>query len=526
MRARVVRPAGAAVVVAALTAVLATGSLGPTGTRWLDDLGVLVAVTLAAGACVLRTRRSGGGARRSWLAMSAALLAALGGEALWAFIELVQDREVASPGLTDLFYLLFYPLALLALLLRPGRVTAGDGLRSVLESAMIAASCLAISAVTVLGPSIRLAEPGPAALAVTLAYPVGDVLLVTVLIIVMLRQPLRTASVLLATGLFVMGVADTAFAAMSLHDVSIFSSATDVAYIVGYLLIGEAALRDTSRTSPVATSDAPTLDPRLASNAPLVPAVCALAVGVWLMVTDNGDAIAAVAVSVVMALLVARQLVVQRQNKRLLSEVLRQQRELVQHAYHDQLTGLPNRRLFMDRLTHAVYLHGRNLVPLTVLLIDVDDFKRVNDTYGHAAGDEMLQAVADRLVSTTRRADTVARLGGDEFAVLMEGDTSDGDTDPCGWADWFLGLLDEKLPCQGAEIALSASVGIVTLSPDEATVSSDELLQRADTAMYRAKQAGKGRAVTYDPAATFDAESGAHPGRRPRALPARTGGGR
>ena len=512
-----VRPACAAAVVATLTALLATGSLGATGTLWLNDLGVLIAVTLAAVACSLRARRSTGAARRSWLAMTAALVAALAGEAIWVFIELVQGREVPTPGLTDVFYLLFYPLALLALLLRPGRVTAGDGLRSVLESAMIAASCLAISAVTVLGPSIRLAEPGPMALTVTLAYPVGDVLLVTVLVIVMLRQPLRAASVLLAAGLAVTGIADTAFAAMSLRDVSFFTSVTDVAYLVGYLLIGEAALRDTSFVGPVPASESRAVDPRLASNAPLVPAVCALTVGVWLMVTGDGDAIAAVAVSVVMGLLVARQLVVQRQNKRLLSEVLRQQRELVQHAYHDQLTGLPNRRLFMDRLTHAVYLHGRNLAPLTVLLIDVDDFKRVNDTHGHAAGDEMLQAVASRLLSTTRRADTVARLGGDEFAVLMEGDPGDADTDPRGWADWFLGLLDEQLPFQGGKIALSASVGIVTLSPDEATLTSDELLQRADTAMYRAKQAGKGRAVTFDPGFAT------HPSRR-RAVPARSGG--
>ena len=166
---------------------------------------------------------------------------------------------------------------------------------------------------------------------------------------------------------------------------------------------------------------------------------------------------------------------------------LRESEERFRHlAHHDALTGLPNRALFHDRLRHALHQSGRNRWTLGVLLIDLDRFKQVNDTLGHAAGDELLKAVATRLGASIRSADTAARLGGDEFAVILHMLTNPPDADIV--ARKVIGALTQPFAIQGRQVSVGASVGIA-IYPDDAA-DAQALLKRADVAMYEAKSAG------------------------------------
>jgi diguanylate cyclase (GGDEF)-like protein/PAS domain S-box-containing protein len=166
------------------------------------------------------------------------------------------------------------------------------------------------------------------------------------------------------------------------------------------------------------------------------------------------------------------------------------EQELARRALTDELTGLPNRRVLLDRIDHA--LQRRSPERLAVLFIDLDDFKLVNDSFGHAAGDQLLNAVANRLRSAARRGDTVARLGGDEFVVLCE-DVA-GAEDVLVVAERLQASLAAPVVVGETRVFVAASIG-VALSP---AASADELLRNADAAMYLAKDRGKARCALYD----------------------------
>jgi diguanylate cyclase (GGDEF)-like protein len=167
-------------------------------------------------------------------------------------------------------------------------------------------------------------------------------------------------------------------------------------------------------------------------------------------------------------------------------ERARVQRTLAHQALHDPLTGLPNRALFEDRLRQAMARVRRHGVASAVLFCDLDDFKSVNDRLGHAAGDDLLVAVAERIVGVLRTQDTAARLGGDEFAVLCE--------DVTGTHHAF--AIAERLLAELREISVSASIGLAIAH--DGTERPEALLREADAAMYRAKRRGGGVAELFD----------------------------
>jgi diguanylate cyclase (GGDEF)-like protein/PAS domain S-box-containing protein len=172
--------------------------------------------------------------------------------------------------------------------------------------------------------------------------------------------------------------------------------------------------------------------------------------------------------------------------------------QLQHNAFHDALTGLANRALFTDRLGHTLSRTDRGGAPVAVLFVDLDDFKAVNDGAGHAAGDELLVAVAERLRTVLRPGDTIARLGGDEFAVLVE-DAADRRHAEAA-ADRLLEALAAPFPAgdrQGEQLRISASVGIAL--GEAGRTDAAELLRHADVAMYAAKEAGKGRSAVFAP---------------------------
>jgi len=184
--------------------------------------------------------------------------------------------------------------------------------------------------------------------------------------------------------------------------------------------------------------------------------------------------------------------------RRKASDALEEARRQLQHiAFHDPLTGLPNRVSFQERLDDALDRCPGKQCAAGVLFIDLDNFKLINDSFGHAAGDELLRAVAGRLQRATRTADVVARQGGDEFLVLLADIEPNGNEDDPEYARKAAAVVARKIRrtllapfvVSGVEIFVSASIG-VSLFPDDAP-DSETLLKHADTAMYRAKDAGR-----------------------------------
>ena len=186
-------------------------------------------------------------------------------------------------------------------------------------------------------------------------------------------------------------------------------------------------------------------------------------------------------------------------NTRDVSERKAFEEQLQHQAFHDSVTSLANRALFRDRVEHALARGSRDASPICVLFMDVDDFKTINDSLGHAAGDQVLREVGERLRHSLRTADTAARLGGDEFAVLLE----DGGeaVEAAEVAERILSSLEGPFHLEGKEVFVRASIGIATALPDHAgPEGADELLRNADVAMYMAKESGKGRYQIFESA--------------------------
>jgi diguanylate cyclase (GGDEF)-like protein len=177
-----------------------------------------------------------------------------------------------------------------------------------------------------------------------------------------------------------------------------------------------------------------------------------------------------------------------------LRQVTELKEKLRHQAMHDALTGLPNRTLFLDRTQHAVHLAGRNGLWPAVLYIDLDGFKPVNDTYGHEAGDVLLQAFSERLDGCLRSADTAARLGGDEFAVLLHGPIDRTGVERV--LDRIRRQLDLSIDLGAGRVAtIGASIGVAFADAD---TDVDTLIRHADVAMYTAKRNGRQRSVFYE----------------------------
>jgi diguanylate cyclase (GGDEF)-like protein len=175
-------------------------------------------------------------------------------------------------------------------------------------------------------------------------------------------------------------------------------------------------------------------------------------------------------------------------------ELTRRQEELAFLATHDPLTGLPNRTLILDRVEQMLVRSRRSQTPVAALFIDLDNFKGINDTLGHGAGDELLCAVCARLQGVVRDIDALGRLGGDEFVIVAEGMSLDAGPELI--AERLLEALKQPFELKSAEneLTVTASVGIATGD----RVSAEELLRDADIAMYRAKWSGKNRYVVFE----------------------------
>ena len=172
--------------------------------------------------------------------------------------------------------------------------------------------------------------------------------------------------------------------------------------------------------------------------------------------------------------------------------------QLAHQAFHDPVTALANRALFADRVQHSIKRSSRGGPSIGVVFIDLDDFKTVNDSLGHAAGDTVLQEVARRLQDTVRPADTVARFGGDEFAVLL--DEVKDSAEAASISERILGALETHYDVGGKQVYPRASLGICLAGAGAGSTDAEELLRNADVAMYMAKRERKGSYRVFEPA--------------------------
>lgn len=177
-----------------------------------------------------------------------------------------------------------------------------------------------------------------------------------------------------------------------------------------------------------------------------------------------------------------------------LNELKKAEDQLKHMAYYDYLTDLPNRSLFIDRLTIAMSRSDRSKKPFSILFLDIDHFKGINDTYGHAVGDEVLKIFSLRVKQCIRSSDTVARLGGDEFVILLE--EMESENDAITVAKKIIEIMNKPFKLAKMKLDVNTSIGI-TVSVDK-KVSQEDLIKQADQALYVAKEAGRNQYVLFN----------------------------
>jgi diguanylate cyclase (GGDEF)-like protein len=505
-----------AVAAVAVTAVLladSSGLLGPQAAVVLDDSAQLGAGLLAAVCCAVTARRTSG-VERAWRRLMAIGLVGWSiGQVIWSYYQVFAQRPLPSPSWADVGYLTLPVFALAALLtLAANGVTAhrrqvpagGSALRSrlvlTLDGLVIVGSLLIFTWATSLGTVVRAGAPTGLGFAVAIAYPITDLMLVVIVVLLLATRPvqarMRTQLVLLGLGLVGFSFSDSIFAYLVASGANSMPPISNVGFIAGPVLVALAALN-------YARPGAGTVVGRQGAAVEwfhlLMPYLCMLVTSV-LVVAQNlaglrVDAFEAYTGVAIFWLVVIRQMITLIDNTVLLARVSDAQDRLAYQAFHDPLTGLANRALFRSRLADAVELNRSERRPVALLFVDLDDFKLVNDSLGHAGGDRVLQAVGERLRSCVPSADIVARLGGDEFGVLMEGEIDHPDQ----VGERILAALRRPFDVDGRGVSIGASLGAVIPDGTEPALTADALLRRADAAMYAGKRRGKGLLVLYGP---------------------------
>ncbi|MCC6245209.1 MAG: EAL domain-containing protein [Gemmatimonadaceae bacterium] len=555
--------------------------------------------------------------RRAWRVMSFAIGAVWLGDVIWAAIALATG-ERPPLSVADAAYVAFVPLAFWSLVSFPGLgPTRAERIRVQLDAAI--AAITAATVVSWLSPVREETENLATWLgaALNVSYPLVDIMLVSVLLVLLWRQTQREHMAsfrLLILGFGVKTIADVLYAHHVLTAGSALSSVADVCWLGWYGFVTLSA----HRAREYAQDDATKLE-RIPRHTGWLAYACVSAAGLLLLVLvqlGDLDAVRGVAIGVfsLLAVVLIRQSIVVSENARLDSVAAERAAEsrmaaLVHHAsdlivvvdtdgttryvspsvehimgvqedtlmgkcilnfiheddleearlllgrlsrqadeqtefvcraartdgewrwlevvgtnqlhtpsisglvlnardvtdrreleskiawqaFHDPMTSLANRVLFSDRVTHALARRARGPVEIGVLFIDLDHFKNVNDSLGHAAGDELLRQAARRIECEVRAADTVARLGGDEFAVLIE----DSPIDSClNTAHRLLAQLTRPFMIDGREVFVGASIGVAEALPG---VNLESLIRDADVAMYVAKHEGRARVVRFQP---------------------------
>lgn len=485
--------AGVALASVAFGIFLFLNPAGATASTWVDDLGSLLAAGFATFGSSFKAFSSRGRERSGWTWVAIAAGSWTIGEAIWSWYAVVLAEPVPSPSVADIAYLLGVPFAVIGIaLLSSRRGEHGHIFRQFLDGCIIAGSLMFISWATALGVVYRVSGVALLPRLVDLAYPVTDIMLATAALAALSRVTgsRRRELALIGVALVAFAFSDSAFTYLTQTGTYGGATVLDTGYVLGYLLIFLAALiptsSDESAVTPVTTAQ---------SALPYVP--LGIAVCVTIVKASTGgdfDALLVATGIVTISLVLIRQLITLVENHRLaeglrqtISQLRDREAELAHQASHDPLTGLANRVLFADRVAHALDRQQRNGGYVAVMICDLDEFKSVNDTLGHHAGDVVLRSIAEQLVGCTRRSDTIARLGGDEFGILLEDlQLPDGALETARRINEGV-----RSPILVSDERVTTTVSIGLALSKRAVSTPESLLKEADIALYDAKEAGR-----------------------------------
>lgn len=425
--------------------------------------------------------------RGPWLWFGAGLTSFLTADVLYYVIELTNPEGPPFPNIADFFYLMMYPLMIVGLTKMVREVSPRRDTATMIDAAVVAIAMFGALWVLFVDNVFETGANSNEALLVSLAYPVMDVALMAVaarlVVTVRLRHP---PFALILASLASLAIADTAygiFLANGTFKTGLFIDAFWLTFYVGF---GAAALH------PKVGSDSLSLDDqeagKLSGRQLAIMFFATLGVPIIDLLWGNEqDRIVTIAASAMLFLLILLRVFG-------LMKALEQGQDRLRHdAEHDALTGLANRVLFADRTQAAL---EKNLTGMTtVMFVDLDDFKTVNDSLGHQAGDEFLAEVSRRLSDCIGENDTIARFGGDEFAMLIESVSDRRDASMI--ARRALDALIDPIEVGDRAVQASASIGIALQS--DASPDVEALLRNADVAMYLSKSRGKGRFEFFQP---------------------------
>lgn len=456
-------------------------------------------------------------------------------DATWSILE-TKLGTPPFPSLADGFFLAYYPLFFTGVFILPGRhYSSQEWMKKGLDLAIIVIASFLTFWNFLIGPTINtMQEDSIIAQLLGAAYPTGDLLILWALLVVLYnRSNLRVNKPILLLGLstLVLVITDCIYSYQSLMETYISGGLLDIGWLVAYFLGGLAGIyqilyagsfdqkqRDLDRRSY------DFLD-RFAAHLPYFSLIGAY---VLLVISHQGELVMpfwsiSIAVGALIGLVLIRQITTIQENRHLLDqrdlmiqktqaqaeklaeynvslkeEIENRQRaeeRLSYDALHDGLTNLPNRALFLDRLGQAIeFTRRRTDHTFSILFIDLDYFKIVNDSLGHSIGDKLLILLGHRLRNCLRSSDTIARLGGDEFVILLE--NSGTDDNVLRVAERIQASICSPYQINGYEIFTSASIGAVLDLSGYA--SAEEVLRDADIAMYRAKTLGKSRIEIFN----------------------------
>ncbi len=440
--------------------------------NWLSS-----AVYILVAAIVASRAIRGSSKRRAWGLFALGLSLYGLGNVLWSFwIGLLPNPPI--PSICDGLWLAFYPLSYAGIVGLAGvhgqrRAPAGIWLDGIIAGAGLAA----LGAAVVFQPVLASATGSPAAVATELAYPIGDLLLAALVVGVLALRGWRVDRLwgLLTGGFLLLALADCMYAVQIANGGSSPSAMTNLFYVLAVALLAFAAWQ----AEPEGRQ-------RLEGwSVLLVPAGFALA-AFGLLLYDHVRRLDPLAFGLAVLTLLAAFVRVG-----LAFRDLRSLAEARDQASTDDLTSLPNRRLFATRVKTAIAAASLAGTEFSVLVMDLDNFKELNDTLGHHAGDSLLRLIGPRVKSALRVTDTIARLGGDEFAVLLDAQHDDGGAAVA--AQKIVAVFRDPFEVQGLSLRVTASIGMASF-PSHAQ-DADELMKCADVAMYQAKSIRSGYEV-------------------------------
>ncbi len=483
-----------------------------TGPSWLRSglvfnlIGGSSVVALIVGA-----RRNSGG-RLPWYLLAVGQGLFVASDVLAYNYEGLFGSPLGFPSLADPFHLAFYPffVAGMVLLVRERDETRDRA--SLIDALIVTLALATLLWVYLIAPYVDGDALSLLGRLTSVAYPSMDILVLGVVARVAAgshrREPVFS---FLLSGAVVLLLSDALYGWKLLGGVSRLDGTMLAGWAIYYVLLGTAALHPSMGllSAPGPETDAQLTRVRLAllTCASLtVPLLIVLrdALGeplhLYVLVGSSG---------VMFALVLLRMAGIVHRNEELAHQMVAlteqsAQAELEHQAFHDTLTGLPNRALFGNRVAHALAAQRRDRLPVAVLILDVDDFKHVSDGLGPAPGDHVLQALASRLEDCMRPVDTAARLGGDEFAVLIH--DTESELHAVEVAQRVMDALRAPIALESRDVAITTSVGIAFsdagLLADAASSPKgdpEELLRNADVAMHRAKDHGKDRYQVFQP---------------------------